>query len=99
MAADDNAVVLNPYTTLSPQEKDAVALNEAARVVMRTRSSLQPLFSLTTEQIAAFSSYGPPEAIRATIAARLLSGDPSALAPTEEQAAFVLLLAREIGLK
>jgi hypothetical protein len=40
----------------------------------------------------------PLECIKATIAARILSGDPSALTPTSEQIAFVLRLAREMGI-
>jgi hypothetical protein len=35
LAADDDCVVLNPYSTLSKTEKDAVLLNESARVFMR----------------------------------------------------------------
>jgi hypothetical protein len=74
-----------------------VALNEAARVIMR-RKNFQPQFSLTSEQRTAFASYGPPEAVKATVAARILSGDPSALAPTAEQLAFVDRLACEMGI-
>jgi hypothetical protein len=75
---------------------DAVALNEAARVVMSRREHLRPEFQLTPEQGAAFANYGSGEAIRATVAARLLSGDPSALTPTPEQIAFVVRLAGEM---
>ena len=98
MATDDGAVVLNPYSPLSEQEMDAVAINEAARVVMSTHVNLRPSFALTLEQEAAFANYGPPECIKATVAARILSGDPSALTPTAEQIAFVLRLAREMGI-
>jgi hypothetical protein len=98
MATDDGAVVLNPYSPLSEQEMDAVALNEAARVIMSTRMDLRPSFALTPEQEAAFASYGPLECVKATVAARILSGDPSALTPTAEQIAFVLRLAREMGI-
>lgn len=96
MATDDGAVVLNPYSSLTAKELDAVALNEAARVVMSKRKDLCPEFQLTPEQGAAFAKYGPEEAIRATVAARLLSGDPSALTPTPQQIAFVLRLAGEM---
>jgi hypothetical protein len=98
MATDDGAVVLNPYSPLSEQEMDAVALNEAARVVMSTHVDLRPSFALTLEQEAAFANYGPPECIKATVAARILSGDPSALTPTAEQITFVLRLARHMGI-
>jgi hypothetical protein len=96
MATDDGAVVLNPYSSLTVKELDAVALNEAARVVMAKREHLRPEFQLTPEQGAAFANYGPGEAIRATVAARLLSGDPSALTPTPEQIDFVVRLAGEM---
>lgn len=98
LASDDGAVVINPYCLLSEKEIEAVALNEAARVVMSTRVDLRPDFALTPEQEAAFVNYGPREAVKATVAARILSGDPSALIPTAEQTAFVMRLAREMGL-
>ena len=97
LAADDNCVVLNPYADLSRAQLDAVALNEAARVVMR-RSHIRPTFTLTDEQTAAFKGYGSLEDVRATIAARILSGDPTALTPTLDQIQFVSRLAREMGL-
>jgi hypothetical protein len=89
---------LNPYSPLSEKEMYAVALNEATRVVMATHGDLRPSFAPTPEQEAAFANYGPPEFIKATVAARILSGDPSALIPTAEQIAFVLRLAREMGI-
>ena len=72
MATDDGAVVLNPYSSLTAKELDAVALNEAARVLMSRREHLRPEFQLTPEQGAASANYGSGEAIRATVAARLL---------------------------
>ena len=98
LASDDGAVVINPYCLLSEGEMEAVALNEAARVVMSKRTDLRPNFALTPEQEAAFANYGPQEAVKATVAARILSGDPSALIPTAEQTAFVKRLAREMGI-
>ena len=97
MAAEDNTVILSPFAGRSEAEQEIVALNEAARVIMR-RKSFQPQFSLTSEQRTAFASYGPPEAVKATVAARILSGDPSALTPTAEQLAFVERLACEMGI-
>ena len=76
---------------------EAVALNEAARVVMSTNAQLRPNFDLTPEQATAFANYGPLDAIKATIAARILSGDPSALAPTLAQITFVSRLATAMG--
>jgi hypothetical protein len=97
MAAEDDAVILSPFASRSAAEQESVALNEAARIVMR-RNGFQPQFSLTPEQEAAFANYGPPEAIKATVAARILSGDLSALTPTPEQLAFDGRLACEMGL-
>jgi hypothetical protein len=74
-----------------------VLLNESARVFMR-RSGFCPTFSLTAEQESYFANYGPMNSIRASIAARILSGDPSALEPTGEQLAFVQELRNRMGL-
>ncbi len=93
MAADDNRVVLNPFSPLNESELDAVKLNEAARVFMHRNAEWQPHFELTREQKAAFEDYGKLDDIRATVAARVLSGDPSAMTPTGEQVNFVRRLA------
>ena len=97
LAAVDDSVVINPYAALTEAQSSAVALNEAARVVMR-RPNIRPEFALTDEQRAAFANYGSVEDIRATVAARILSGDPTGLEPTAEQIAFVRRLANEMGL-
>jgi len=96
MAADDSRVILSPFSQLTESQKKAVALNEAARIFM-DREGLIPEFPLTPAQEAAFASYGPMNARCATIAARLLSGDPTALAPTREQITFVRGLAAAMG--
>jgi len=89
MATDDNAVILNPFSTLKPEQKEAVLLNERARVHMR-RSGARPTFALTPEQRAQFKKYSADEQdIRETIAARHLSGDPSGGPYTPEQTAWV----------
>lgn len=92
MAAEDDKVILNPFSGLGPEEQNAVVMNESARVLMRQNPDLHPTFSLTPEQQEAFASYGPAEAQAATVAARILSGDPSALEPTPEQLEFVARL-------
>jgi hypothetical protein len=88
-AADDGNVVLNP----NPPEgvnMDAVRLNESGRVMMRSGDMPRPSYALTPEQEAAFSGYSPdPQDQRETIAARILSGDPSAGASTPEQQFYV----------
>lgn len=97
MAADDGCVVLNPYSTLSESEEQAVLLNESARIFMRL-NGIAPTFVLTADQEAAFSTYGPLDSIKATVAARILSNDPSALQPTDEQLLFVQTLKAKMGL-
>ena len=92
MAAEDNRVVLNPYSSLNPQELDAIRKNEAARAYMRMHG-IQPTFDLTQNQQSAFSGYSPNMLDqRSTIAARILSGDPSARDYTPDQSGFVNLL-------
>ena len=103
MAAEDNKVILNPYSNLSKAEKDAVALNEYGRVLMRTNPQFAPNFKLTDEQQKFLSSNSykdAPEQDRlATIAARLLSNDPSAGTPTIDQLKFVNSLQEYINKK
>lgn len=98
MAADDGRVILSPFSELTDHQKRAVSLNEAARIFM-VREGLTPQFDLTPAQKAKFISYGPIDAQRATVAARLLSGDPSAMTPTDKQIAFVRDLAAAMGVE
>ena len=101
MATDDNMVILNPYSKLNKQEKQAVVYNESARIVMRT--DMTPNFALTDEQTKFLDSNSYRDAgdvdRKATIAARLLSGDPSAGTPTQEQSAFVNELKLKMGIE
>lgn len=100
MAAEDDRIIMNPYSKLTDQEKQAVMLNEAARVHMRSGLMPAPRFSLTPEQESAFATYGKsPEDRAATIAARILSNDPSALTPTPEQTQYVQELRKFMGVK
>lgn len=96
MAAEDDRVVLNPFSSLSPAELRAVAMNEAARIAMRKHGA--PSFYLTPEQSARFGSYGTPEDQRSTVAARILSGDPSAGQSTAQQDDYVRWLRDIMGL-
>lgn len=93
MAAEDDKIILNPYSKLSKKEKDAVALNEYGRIVMRTNPQYAPSFMLSDEQTKFLDSNtykdAPKQDRLATIAARLLSGDPSAGTPTIDQLKFV----------
>jgi hypothetical protein len=101
MAAEDDKIILNPYSTLKPQEQDAVKLNEAARVHMRRGMIDAPRYALTPEQEKAFAKYGTGniDDIRQTLAARILSGDPSALTPTPEQQDYVKRLRQFMGVR
>ena len=101
MAAEDDKIILNPYSTLKPQEQESVKLNEAARVHMRRGMLPAPRYELTPEQQKAFSTYGTGniDDIRQTLAARLLSGDPSALTPTPEQQDYVKQLRQFMGVR
>ncbi len=91
MATEDNKVVINPYSKLTDKEKDAVRLNEASRIFLRTAGV--PKFKLGEDQEKFLNSNEYAKASdddrRATILARHLSGDPSAGAMTPEQEAHV----------
>ena len=101
MATDDNKVIINPYTTLKPQEKQAVVYNESARIFMREK--MIPDFELTDEQVSFLDSStyrnAPDVDRKATIAARILSGDPSAGVATSEQQVFVTDLKQKMGIE
>lgn len=89
-AADDKSIVLNPFSPLNDYQRMAVATNEAIRQYAMENKVDIP-FTLTKEQSAQF--IGTPyekdkSAQKATIAARIITGDPSALDPTPEQLDF-----------
>lgn len=101
MAAEDDRIVINPFSTLSPQEIESVRMNEAARVHMRRNQA--PEFDLTPEQSEALAETTYKNASeqdrRATIAARILSGDPSARQPTPQQMDYVKALRAMMGIE
>ena len=100
MAADDDKIIMNPFSTLKDNEKQAVMLNEAARVHMRKKLIDAPNFELTPTQTEKFGAYSKdPNDIRQTIAARILSGDPSAGDVTPEQQEYVSRLRQFMGVK
>jgi len=97
MATEDDRVIVNPYSNLSEIERNALILNETSRVFMHNMpSNERPSFLITPEQGNAFKNYGSEQNIRETIAARILSGDPSAGAATQEQMAFASSLAEKM---
>jgi len=98
MAADDDHIILNPYSPRTAEEKALVAVNEAARVLMSKNAVPRPTYELTPEQQEKFKDYSAnPDDIRQTIAGRILSNDPSAINPTDEQRAYVDMLRKFMG--
>ena len=90
MAAEDDHVILNPYSKLSEEQQGVVIKNESARVKIRQNPKLKPTFKLTKEQHEQFKGYSKKmQDIQDTIAARIISGDPSAGVTTKEQQAYV----------
>ena len=92
MATEDGRVILNPYSGLSAEQRGVVAQNEAFRLFFRKAGV--PQFPLTFQQYRQFRGYGGLEDIRATILARLMSGDPSAgeAAPLQRKLAIESLI-------
>lgn len=87
MAAEDDKIVLNPFSPLSKKELNAVAQNEALRIYMR-QNQINPSFDLTQAQQKMFANteYAKdPIAAKQSILARILSGDPSAKDASLEQ--------------
>ena len=90
MAAEDNTIILNPYSPLSKKQLAAVAQNEALRLKMR-KEDFTPSIDITDKQKAFFkgSEYeNDPKAMRQTIFSRIYSGDSSAMATPEQKKAF-----------
>ena len=93
MATEDNKIILNPYSNLSEKQKDAVIKNEATRILIRTGQIEKPNFDLTEEQNKALNNTTYKNASeddrRATIAARLFTGDASGQNATEDQMNYI----------
>lgn len=93
MAAEDGKIVLNPFSPLKDSEKMLVAKNEAIRLWLRD-NKVEPKFNVTPEQMKMFTNteYGKPEneqALKHTLIARFLTGDPSAGQMTDMQKEWV----------
>lgn len=87
MATEDDKIILNPYSELTPVEKEAVARNEALRIYMK-QNNISPEFDLTKAQEKMFAGTEyekDPIAAKQSILARILSGDPSAKDATLDQ--------------
>lgn len=86
MAAEDGRIIFNPHSAANVN-RAAVGKNEAVRLWMR-ETEYKPDFELTAEQKRAFKGTEyerNPEALKGSILARILSGDPSAGNVTPEQ--------------
>jgi len=85
MAAEDNRIILNPYSGLSDEQMNAVARNEATRLYLR-EEEVVPDFKLTDEQTKKFKEYSSDLTdIKHTILGRILTNDPSVGEITPEQ--------------
>lgn len=86
MASESGEIVLNPYAA-PDVNKQAVAENEAFRLFLRDKK-IKPKFKLTEEQRKAFAGTAyerDEDALKATVAARIYSGDTSARATAEQR--------------
>jgi hypothetical protein len=86
MAAEDNKIILNPFSSLSSKELKSVAQNEAIRLYLKKQAA--PDFDLTPEQLKMFkgTEYEKnPVAAKQSILARILTNDPSAKNATLDQ--------------
>ena len=86
MATKDKKIIINPFSNLSPQEQESVAQNEGIRLWLED-NNISFDFELTGSQKAQFKGtayQNNPAALKKSIIARILSGDPSASA-TQEQ--------------
>jgi hypothetical protein len=83
-AAEDGSVVINPVPSAGINY-DAVRLNEYVRQLIKHNRIKKPNFQITNKQRLAFKEYGDEEDILSTIAARIVSNDPSAGDVTEDQ--------------
>jgi hypothetical protein len=105
MAAEDNQVIINPYSSLSDAMKELVRINETARLAMKNGYP-KPTFDLTPEQQEYFNTMnnGKPystdeQDIRETIIGRILSGDSSAGDITPEQKKYAERLQKVLKLQ
>jgi hypothetical protein len=100
MAADDGAITLNPYSSLSADQMQSVARNEAIRLHQRDMG-MRYTFPLTAQQESFFrgSAYeSDPHAARQTVVARILSGDDSAGDTTDDQRAAAAMTQAHIDM-
>jgi len=83
---EDDKILLNPFSTLLPEEKQSVIMNESWRLYMN-KNNIVPKIPITREQFNYFNNTpyrGDIDAIKQTITSRFLSGDQS-VEVTDEQ--------------
>lgn len=97
MATQDNRIILNPYSGISPEQQKSVAKNEAIRLFMRSKDYNYD-FDVTPEQLSSFKNteYAKPEnmkSLKQTIISRILTNDPSAgnITPAQRKWASTIL--------
>ena len=89
MKTEDRRIILNPYSTLNQDQLNTVKNNEAIRLYLDDMQ-LTPYFNITEQQKKYFENtpYNNNPQIKNTIAARILTNDPSAGKYTDEQSNF-----------
>lgn len=100
MAAEDNRIILNPYSDLDSNQMNSVAQNEAIRLYLRN-NKIEPTFNLTEEQAKQFKNYSAnPTDTKHTILGRILTNDTSVGKITPEQRKYADWLQKQLsGLK
>jgi hypothetical protein len=94
MATEDGRITLNPYSPLNAREREAVTVNEGARLVMSRYGQQPPALTQAQSSLLSTIDNGRPygggndNAQRETIIARILSGDPTAGDWTQDQANY-----------
>ena len=100
MMTEDGKVIVNPNSNFSDIERDAIIRNERSRLLVEMGKVPAPSFELTPEQQEFLDSTDYKTASeqdrRATIAARALTGDKSALNVTQAQRDYAKLLDAEL---
>jgi hypothetical protein len=104
MAAEDNKVIINPWSPLSDEQKDYVRINETSRLWMRNmEESERPHMRIRRSQKKLFSTIqngkpysDDPQDIRETIIARVITGDESAGKTTRKQRKYAERLKSKI---
>ena len=104
MAAEDNKVIINPWSPLSDEQKDYVRINETSRLWMRNmEESERPHMRIRRSQKKLFSTIqngkpysDDPQDIRETIIARVITGDASAGKITRKQRKYAERLQSKI---